>query len=281
MRPTGVLLAAVLASTSAALPQEAIPGQLQPPRLVSGDTPAERPVRVSVDMRDGWHRRDWDECRGASVIEYVGGAIALRSDHSAVSYWQVPTILGSALPIDTSEGWVRDCERPPLNHASGRIRDPDIAPRLLDVEEFRYLSWRWRVDAPIDDRLTADDKLRIRREGDDFAAKVGIIMAPEGSTSHREIAYVWMKTRPVETVLVQEAGPFFWRYRFYRLVAESGTTHAGTWRGVERDLVADYERIWPGEKPGKLVSVFFMVDGDNTGSRVRGELADLAFRRQR
>lgn len=251
------------------------------PRLVAGDAPGERPDRVAVDMLDGWHRRDWDKCRGASTVSHLGDTIVIHSDRSAVNLWQSPTILGIALDVDPDQKWLRNCDRPPLSFAPSRVRDADVHPRLLAVQEYRYLSWRWRIDTPIDDRLTVDDRLRIRREGDDFAAKLGVIMVPEGSTSHREIAYVWMKSKPVDTLMVQEWGPFFWRFRFYRMVAETGTAHAGTWRSAERDLVADYLRIWPDEKPGKVVSVYLMTDGDNTGSVVTGEFADLEFRRER
>ena len=53
--------------------------------------------------------------------------------------------------------------------------------------------------------------------------------------------------------------------RIRTLVLESGTRRLNRWLDYERDIRADFQRVF-GEAPGALVSIALMTDSDNTHS---------------
>lgn len=236
----------------------------------------DRPESVALDMSE-WHRRDYDRCRGAGRVITSPNTLTLEVDDSALKYWQLPSLLGP-LEVNRRAGWIRRCDRPPASFATEMLKrtDPDA---LIEIVEYPFVSWRWSVDGTLDDSETVDSEGRVQSRGDDFAAKVGFQMMPRGSDELREIAYVWTRTIPREEILLQEAGALFWKFRFYRIVAESGDEHIGLWRDVTRNLRADYQRIWPDEEPGILLRVFLMTDGDNTNVRASASYGDIVLHR--
>jgi hypothetical protein len=237
------------------------------------------PDTVTLDG-GGWLRRDWRRCQDPTRIQTDAEGVTFQSVSSAALLWQVPTLDGPA-PVDGRQEWVLSCDRPPRSH-HGDVRR-ELGDRLLDVEEYGQVTWRWWVDAPLDDAAIADRSGRIRPERDDFAAKLGISIVEEGKDVLREIAYVWSGRLPEETVLYQETTviPLVWKQRYHRIVAESGAARAGRWVTESRDLRADYRRLFPGSEPGRVVRVYLMADSDQTRSRVTTRFADLAFHRRR
>ena len=233
---------------------------------------------VALKMGSGWLRRDWDECEDPSRLIQTDRSITIQTEKSASLYWQVPTRHGP-MPIDTDEDWIQDCDRPPRDFASELQEMDQESGVLLDIQDHRYLSWKWRVSNTVDDSETVDRKGKVQLRGDDFAAKFGISMLRKGSTDLREIAYVWTRSLPKESVLVQEKRILFWKFKYHRIVAESGEENAGSWVNEVRDLYADYKRIYPDEEPGRIVRVYVMTDSDNTQGAVTGSFSDLAFHR--
>jgi hypothetical protein len=75
------------------------------------------------------------------------------------------------------------------------------------------------------------------------------------------LMYVWCNQCEPGTVI---ASPRTDRIR--KLVVESGPRRLNQWLDYERDIRADYERVF-GEKPGALVGIGIMSDTDNTRSR--------------
>lgn len=231
--------------------------------------------RISLDMSSGWLRRDWHECEDPSRMISRDGTITIETDASAALYWQVPTRSGPLL-IDTDQDWVGRCDRPPRDFAQSVSKGPRRS-RLLDVSTYRYITWKWRVTNTIDDRNTIDEDGRIQSEGDDFAAKIGVSILKKGSDSPREISYVWVRSLPEESVIIQERRVLFWKFQYHRIVAESGDASVGQWVPEARDLYADYKRIYPNEEPGEVVRIYVMSDSDNTVSKVAGNFAELTF----
>jgi len=244
--------------------------------LGSAQTPA-LPDTLPLDM-GVWHRRDYSRCRGAGRVTTGGNIITIQADRSALKYWQVPTLIGP-LPINERWGWIRRCDRPPGAFGTEARKRAEADGITVQVTDYPYISWRWRVEGTIDDSRTANAEGRIRSAGDDFAAKLGIQMLPVGGDDVREIAYVWTRSIPEGTTLVQEAGALFWHFSFYRIVAESGDEHVGEWRTETRNLLEEYKRIWPDEEPGVLMRIFLMTDGDNTGTKVTASYADIVLHR--
>lgn len=85
------------------------------------------------------------------------------------------------------------------------------------------------------------------------------------------LMYVWCNQRPAGTVIENPRTS-----RIRKLVVESGSGNLGHWLDYERDIRADYERVF-GEAPGALVGVGIMTDTDNTGSVARAWYGPLRF----
>lgn len=77
------------------------------------------------------------------------------------------------------------------------------------------------------------------------------------------LMYVWSSRRAPGTVIVSPRTD-----RIRKLVLEAGAARLNQWLDYERDIRADYQRVF-GEPPGALVGVALMTDSDNTRSRVR------------
>ncbi len=85
------------------------------------------------------------------------------------------------------------------------------------------------------------------------------------------LMYVWCSQRPVGSVIESARTG-----RIRKLVVESGPAHLGRWMDYERDIRADYERVF-GEPPGALLGVGLMTDTDNTRTEARAWYGPLRF----
>jgi hypothetical protein len=230
---------------------------------------------VPLDMARGWLRRDWQKCQDPTRVSFGEGVIAFDSERGSALVWQIPTEAGPA-EVDHTLDWIRDCDRPPLSFVRGLAeRESD---RLISLAEHPLVSWRWKVDRLADDSATLGPNGKVRREGDDFAAKLGVLIAEEdGSTAH-EIAYVWTRSLPRETLLYEEARiAFVYKVRSYRIVVETGEERLGQWTSEQRDVAADFERIFPGRRAGRVLRVHLMTDADDTLGRTAAAYAEIAF----
>ena len=237
--------------------------------------------RVAVDMGGDWLRRDWDDCGENVTGQHRDGVFAIHSDHAAALFWQVPTKNGTALSVDRSQDWIRRCDRPPRGFGKDVRKQAQGQYDLISAAEYQHISWRWRVSNTIDDSDTADHKGKIKKSGDDFAAKIGIsVLNNRGKL--REIAYLWTRTIPEETSLTQVTSVALGivKYKWYRIVAESGDQNVNQWVGESRNFYRDFKRFYPDEEPAEVVRVYLMSDSDNTGSKVTGAFADLMFHRK-
>jgi len=155
--------------------------------------------------------------------------------------------------------------------ASAMRRRVNVAPADLG-----QLQFSWRVPALI-------ERADMGKRNDDDSA-VRVILAFEGDRSrfsqrdamlselsraitgeelpYATLMYVWCNWRPAGTVI---ANPRTDRVR--KLVVESGAGNLGRWLEYERDVRADFERVF-GEPPGRLRTVAIMTDTDNTRSQV-------------
>jgi hypothetical protein len=243
----------------------------------AGDAPRlSRAVRedVAIDMASGWLRRDWQGCADPTRITFADGAIGIESRSSSALVWQVPTTDGP-LEIDRALEWVRTCDRPPVSFFR-RLAARGGMGVLADLSAFPRLVWRWRVDGAVDDSAIARPDGRIRQGRDDFAAKLGVLVQAQGGDDAHEIAYVWARSLPLETVLYQETTiiPLVFKARCARLVVETGEGR-GTWVEEARDLRADFARLVPGKKAGRVLRIHLMTDSDDTGGRVAAAYADI------
>jgi hypothetical protein len=145
------------------------------------------------------------------------------------------------------------------------------------------IRWEWKANAPV---AGADPRERSRED-----APLRVLVAFDGDASklpdaerkrferakalsgrsppYAVVMYVWNDKVPVETVV-----PSAHTTQLKMLVAGSGTEGIGTWQSVQRDLAADYRRLY-GAAPGRVLGVAVMTDTDNTGTRAVGRYADV------
>ena len=147
----------------------------------------------------------------------------------------------------------------------------------FDLNAAPVMSWRWKVSrliATADNSVASkeDSPVRIVLEFDGDKSKLSFAdrstIATGKILSGRELPYatlmyVWCNQRPAGTVI---RSPRTERIR--KLVVESGKARLNRWLDYERDIRADYQRVF-GEAPGALVGMAIMTDSDNTGSRAR------------
>lgn len=147
----------------------------------------------------------------------------------------------------------------------------------IEPAELGNLRFSWKVP----ELIAAADIAR--RDADD--SPVRVMLAFEGDRSrfsprdamlselsrtltgeelpYATLMYVWCNQRPPGTVVNSPRTD-----RIRKLVLESGPDRLNRWLDYERDIRADYERVF-GEPPGALVGIAIMTDTDNTRSTAR------------
>jgi len=141
----------------------------------------------------------------------------------------------------------------------GRLRFSWKVPALMEEAD---LATRDKDDAPV--------RLVLVFEGDRkrFSARDAALSELARALTGEEmpyatLMYVWCNRREAGAVINGARTD-----RIRKLVVESGRAHLNEWRDYERDIRADYEKVF-GEAPGALVGMAIMTDSDNTRSRAR------------
>ena len=151
------------------------------------------------------------------------------------------------------------------------------------------LRWRWRLDQPL-----AGADLR-RKEGDDVAVKVCVLFdMPLDGLAFGErtalriarslsseplpaatICYVWDPGLPTGTVL---PNAFSQRVRY--VVADGKQAPLGQWRAHQRNVEADFRRLFGAESAvvPPVIAIAVGADADNTGGRSLAWLSDVEIR---
>jgi hypothetical protein len=155
-----------------------------------------------------------------------------------------------------------------------RAQSRDGASILLsevrfDPETYEWLSWEWRVDQHV-----AGEALD-RKEGSDVAARVYVYFETGGLPwQKRNLDYIWSASLPVGTILTSAYSP-----ASKIIVVDSGTTHLGKWRRVERNLEDDYERCFGKSKLPHVIAIGLMSDTDNTNGEALAYFDELRVTR--
>jgi hypothetical protein len=136
----------------------------------------------------------------------------------------------------------------------------------IDLERTPLLHWSWRVGnllSGVDERS---------KPGDDYPARVYVVFS--GGLLFwrtRAINYVWSSNQPVGSMWDNA-----YTANAKMIAVESGDAWLGQWVGVERDVAADYRRLF-GEEPGKVDAVAIMTDTDNSGQQATAWYGDIWF----
>lgn len=141
----------------------------------------------------------------------------------------------------------------------GRVRFSWKVPELMAQAD---MALRDKDDAPVRIVLAFEgDRTRLSPRD---AALSELARALTGEEMpYATLMYVWCNSRAPGTVIHNPRTD-----RIRKLVVESGPRRLNQWLEYERDIGADYERVF-GEKPGALVGIAIMTDSDNTRSRAR------------
>ena len=141
----------------------------------------------------------------------------------------------------------------------GSVRFSWKVPGLIEQAD---LALRERDDAPVRIVLAFEgDRSRFTARD---AALSELARALTGDElPYATLMYVWCNQRAPGTVIRSPRTD-----RIRKLVIESGPRRLNQWLDYERDIRADYERVF-GEPPGALVGIAIMTDSDNTRSRTQ------------
>jgi hypothetical protein len=199
--------------------------------------------------------------------------------HAAWAHQQFPGKVATRFDYRRVDG--RDAVAARSEASASMLRQP-VRIEPVDLGRFRF---SWKVPALIEQADLGT------RESDD--APVRIVLAFEGDRSrfsskdaalselaqvltgeplpYATLMYVWCNKRPAGTVITSPRTD-----RIRKLVVETGPVRLNQWLDYERDIRADYERVF-GEKPGALVGIGIMTDSDNTRSNASAWYGPLRF----
>jgi hypothetical protein len=145
--------------------------------------------------------------------------------------------------------------------ASGLFRELRV-----DLGASPVLHWSWQLGrAP----ATGDER---SKPGDDYAARVYVVFSGGALFWRtRAINYVWSASQPVGT-----EWPNAFTANARMIAVESGTVRAGEWVEEQRDVRADFRRLF-GDEPPAVDAVALMTDTDNGGGSAAACYGDIWF----
>ena len=142
---------------------------------------------------------------------------------------------------------------------------------VVDLNEFPFLSWSWKV-------VRLPDQGDVRdRAADDQAAQVYVIFPrwPAPLRNSDVVGYVWDSRAPVGTQITStKAG------NVKIIVVESGRSQADAWRVEHRDVARDYTALF-GRPAPRVGQVAIMIDTNDTRGAAEALIGDLIFARTR
>ena len=155
-------------------------------------------------------------------------------------------------------------------------------PVRADVAATPWLSWRWKVDAPIagaDPSVSAreDAPARIVLEFDGDRTKLGLSDRAVDNLSEKlsgrplpfaTLMYIFAERLPVGTVV---ANPH--TKRIQMIVVDNGAG-VRAWNAFSRNVREDYRRAF-GQDPQALLTLGVLTDTDNTGTVAEAWYGDL------
>jgi hypothetical protein len=150
------------------------------------------------------------------------------------------------------------------DHAKGAASG--ISKKLtFDSRTYRYLRWSWKVA----DTIAAGNERT--KQGDDYAARVYVVFPGRFFWQMRALNYIWANKLPKG-----EFVPNAFTANAMLLAVQSGPARAGQWVSEQRDILADYRRMF-GEEPPLAGAVAIMTDTDNTGAEATAWYGEITL----
>jgi Protein of unknown function (DUF3047) len=148
-----------------------------------------------------------------------------------------------------------------------RVRFSWKVPGLIPLAD---MAMREKDDAPVRIVLAFEGDRSLLSARDSALSDLARVLTGE-EMPYATLMYVWCNQREPGSVIVNPRTD-----RVRKIVVESGTRRLNQWLEYERDIRADYERAF-GEKPGALVGIAIMTDGDNTRSSTQAWYGPVHF----
>lgn len=153
------------------------------------------------------------------------------------------------------------------------------------VADAPVLRWRWKVAGTVPG---GDEN---KKSGDDYAARVYVTFRYDPSRvglatrlkyaavkklrgeypPHNAIAYIW-----ANKLAAGESAPSPYTKLVMMTAVRSGNGSAREWHAEERDVLADYRRLF-GEEPPPYAGIALMTDTDNTGASAEAWYAGVTL----
>jgi hypothetical protein len=155
-------------------------------------------------------------------------------------------------------------------HLKSRNEGSTVSKELhgIDLKESPMLEWRWKaVSLP-------SGANACKKATDDQAVQVYVTW-PRFPTAvrSRTIGYVWDSTAPIGTVCKSEkAGTVTY------IVVRSGPAQLGKWITEQRDLRADFKKVY-GEEPEAPGVISVASDSNDTRSQAEAFVGPILFRK--
>jgi len=162
--------------------------------------------------------------------------------------WETKSFKGA-----TDYSLVRDDGRTVVKAVSRGTASGLFKKVKLNPERFRYLRWSWKISG------TVKNGDETTKAGDDYAARVYVVFPGRFFWQTRAINYIWANRLARGSAL-----PNAFTSHAMMLAVESGPERAGQWLTEERDILADYRRLF-GDEPREIGTIAIMTDTDNTG----------------
>jgi hypothetical protein len=166
--------------------------------------------------------------------------------------------------------------------ASGILRRLDVDPRA-----YRRLAWRWKVDRAL---AKADEA---RKSGDDSPARVFVTFAydPKAAGFFESLKFSTYRTLhgeypPLCALVYQWCSKMArndscrnpYADRAVMIAVQSGGENVGRWISEERDVLADFRRVF-GREPTRISGIALMTDTDYTNECATAWFDEIVLRR--
>jgi len=140
----------------------------------------------------------------------------------------------------------------------------------IDIEEFPFLNWRWRIE----NRLSGifDEK---QKEGDDYAARIYVVVSGGIAVwNTRALNYVWAQNSKKGDIWPNA----FAKDNAMMMALRSSEDPLFTWHTEKRNIREDFIRLF-GKEIRFIDAVVLMSDTDNTRNKVTAYYGDIYFSR--
>ena len=136
---------------------------------------------------------------------------------------------------------------------------------VFDPRKYRYLRWSWKIDHTV---AGGDETTKA---GDDYAARIYVVFAGKYFWQTKAINYIWANHLKAGDALANA-----YTASAMMVAVQSGPSNSGQWLAEERDVFADYQKLF-GAEPGEASAIAIMTDTDNTGSSAQAWYGDITL----